>query len=125
MQPNISGANAVPKRKPLFLIWSAIAAAGIWLLFWQIEYNSRGCADGLCGFFPLVVGGGGLFLACVGFGIAGLARGERPRWLLLVPLLTMAALYARLSGTWPFDQDGTAVEYAEPHASPQAPGTDE
>ena len=88
-----ANADAAHRPKPVCLIGSALAALAIWPLYWWIERGSAGCADGLCGFFPAVVGGGGLLLASLGLGIAGLARAERPRWWLLLAALSLAALY--------------------------------
>lgn len=91
-----------PRRRPTRLIWSAVCGLALWPLFWAIDLSTRDCGDGLCGFFPGVIGGGGLFLASLGLSIAGLSLGERPRWIALIPLLSIATALVLLAGVSPF-----------------------
>jgi hypothetical protein len=86
-------------KAPLLLWLSVAASASILPLLWLLERFSGSCADGLCNFFPglLIVGGG--LLAAIVLAVAGLRRGERPRWIALLSLPVLGAL-AWLTGAF-------------------------
>ena len=80
------------------MLWASVACTGMILpLLWLLERVSGSCPDGLCMFFPALLVSGACLLSALAFAVAGLKRGERPRWiaLLSIPLLaTMIWFYS-------------------------------
>ena len=64
---------------------------------WLLDYSSRGCGDGLCGFFSGILILGTLAVATLVFLVRSARRNETPHALRVVPLLLWTVvLFPRL-----------------------------
>lgn len=75
------------RQIPANILISCAAAVIVYPMLWLIDWGTRPCGDGLCAFFPSLIGLGALGLVTIIFLVRSIARKEQPALLQFLPLV--------------------------------------